>query len=180
MTIIPATTAHLSDLARIHLASKIYAEAGIIDADFLAAKTLEEYENKWEDFLQAEGSKTDLLVDGNTVIAFISYGPLRTPPPGTSKIRPLYSAEIFAIYVHPDYMRKGYGEKLLKHAVNQLQAMKHQSLCLWALDKNKQACSFYEKMGGKRVGKHFVEMGPTKVKEVCYGWREISVIAEKS
>jgi GNAT superfamily N-acetyltransferase len=176
LTIIPATTAHLADLAQIHLASKIYAESGIIDADFLAAKTQEEYENKWASFLATDDSRTDLLLADDTALGFISYGQLRTPPPGTSKIRPLYSSEIFAIYVHPDHMHQGQGVKLLKHAADELKTMKHHSLCLWALEKNKQACSFYEKMEGKRIGKHFVEMGPTKVKEVCYGWRDISAI----
>ncbi len=179
MTILikPATKYNIPDLARIHLASKLAAETGIIDAAFLTAKTIEEYQEKWVGFLAAEDSQQDLLFSDDEAVGLISYGQLRTAPAGTSKIRPLYSAEIFAIYIHPDHFKKGYGQMLLKHAVTQLKAQKHQSLCLWALDKNKNACGFYEKMGAQRVGKQFVEMGPTKVKEVCYAWRDISVIS---
>ena len=51
-------------------------------------------------------------------------------------------------------------------------------MCLWVLDKNKRGCSFYEAIGGKRVGKKMVEIGPNKLKEVCYGWRDINKIID--
>ena len=178
VSIRPATKDDIADLARVHLASKLYAEKGIIDANFLAEKTQAEYEEKWIGFLAAEDSQQDILFEGDQAVGFISYGQLRTAPAGTSKIRPLYSAEIFAIYIHPDFMGQGHGKALLQYAVGKLKEQKHQSLCLWALDKNKPACGFYEKMGAQRVGKQFVEMGPSKVKEVCYAWRDISVISQ--
>jgi hypothetical protein len=34
-------------------------------------------------------------------------------------------------------------------------------------------------MGGQRVGKKMIEIGPTKAKEMCYGWRYIDIILEK-
>ena len=174
-----AVEGDIPDLARIHLASKLAAEAGIVDSEFLNAKTIEEYEEKWVGFYADEDSTKALIYDGETAVGFVSFGPLRTPPAGMSKIRPLYSSEIFAIYVEPEYFDKGYGKKLLQYAVTQLKEQKHKSLCLWALDKNKRACGFYEKMGGQRVGKQIVEMGPSKVKEACYGWRNIDEIMNK-
>ncbi len=174
-----ATQADIPDLARIHLASKLAAEAGIVDADFLNAKTQEEYEAKWVKFYADEDSQKALIFKDDIAVGFISFGPLRTAPAGTSKIRPLYSSEIFAIYVHPDHFDQGFGKQLFQYAVTNLKEKKHKSLCLWALDKNKRACGFYDKMGGVRVGKQIVEMGPTKVKEACYGWRNIAEILRK-
>jgi len=173
-----ATEADISELARIHLSSKRAAETGIIDQAFLDAKSQEEYEQKWVGFLASEDSQKYLGFLDDEPVGFISFGQLRTPPPGTSKIRPLYSSEIFAIYIDPDYFKRGYGASLLRFAVGELQKQKHQSLCLWALKDNKRACGFYDAMGGQRIGKKIVEFGPTKAKEVCYGWRDLSLITE--
>jgi hypothetical protein len=72
------------------------------------------------------------------------------------------------------------GRVLLKEAVECLRNEKHQSLCLWVLKGNKRACAFYDAMDGKRIGKKFVEIGPTKTQDVCYGWRDIKEILERS
>ena len=175
-----ATEADIPDLARIHLASKLAAEIGIINSVFLESKTQSEYEEKWKCFLADEDSQKYIgFVDGK-VIGLISFGPLRTPPPGISKIRPQYTSEIFAIYVDPEHFKQGYGKALLKFAVERLKEQKHHSLCLWALKDNKRACGFYDELGGQRIGKRVIEFGEgkltTKAKEVCYGWRDIDVI----
>ena len=175
----PATPDDIPELARVHLASKLSAETYIIDQAYLNSFTQEAFEEKWQSFLAAEDSQQYIAFEGDKALGLISFGQLRTPPPGTSKIRPLYSSEIFAIYVHPDYIDKGIGKKLLQHAVLNLSDQKHQSLCLWVLEKNKRARGFYDKMGGQRIGKKMVEFGPTKAKELCYGWRDMSEILEK-
>lgn len=176
LEIIEATKDHIPDLARIHLASKLSAEEGIVDPEYLASFTQEVYEEKWSRFLNAEDAHQFIAFDRDEAVGLISFGKLRTAPPGTSKIRPLYSSEIYAIYVHPDHFKKGYGKALFKKAIHNLQEQKHKSLCLWALEKNKNAGAFYSKLKGERVGKQQAQMGRYKVKEACYAWRDISVI----
>ncbi len=178
-TIRQATQNDIPDLAHIHLASKLAAESGIIDQAFLDAKTVEQYKEKWVTFFEMDDSTQLILSVDSQSAGFISFGQLRNPPAGMSKIRPLYSSEIYAIYVHPDYFRQGVGKALLSEAVKNLQELKHQSLCLWALDKNKRGCGFYEAMGGQRVGKKMTEFGPSRAKEVCYAWRNIKEILDK-
>jgi len=174
MKIVEANESHIPDLAHIHLASKLAAETNIVDPDYLASFSDEIYQEKWSRFLKAEDSYQYLIFDGDIAVGLISFGKLRTPPPGTSKIRPLYSSEIYAIYVHPDYFGKGYGKALMKHAADTLITQGHKTMCLWAIDKNKRACSFYNTLGGERVGKQMTEMGRYKVKEACYAWRALS------
>lgn len=171
-----ATPDDISAIAGIHVTSKRAAYAGIVAADFLASKTQKEYEGKWQGWLGEDGIMVSIISDTDKPCGFISYGRMQTPPPGTSKIRPQYTAEIFAIHIHPDYWRKGLGSKLLRHAVQILRDDKHQSLCLWVLAQNERAIKFYDTLGGKRLGKRNVEVGPNKLKELCYGWREIDVI----
>ena len=104
-----AATKDISALAAIHVASKKAAYAGIVDQAFLETKTQEEYEQKWQKWLSEDGVSVSLLSDGDHPRGFISYGRMQTPPPGISKIRPQYTAEIFAIHVHPEHWRQGYG-----------------------------------------------------------------------
>ena len=171
-----AATKDISALAAIHVASKQAAYAGIVNQEVLETKTQIEYEQKWQKWLSEEGVSVSLLFDGDDLRGFISYGRMQTPPPGTSKIRPQYTAEIFAIHVHPEHWRQGYGGQLFKHAAEILKDDKHQSLCLWVLGKNERATKFYDMFGGQRLGKRDVEVGSNKLKELCYGWRDIEGI----
>jgi len=177
-----ATTEDIRDLAFIHLESKKAAERDIVPDDFLDGLTHQEYIEKWEEwfvvFTQELGAQTYIAKnEEGKAVGFCNFGNLRTPPPGTSKIRPLYSSEIYAIYVLPEFFGHNIGTALFKKTIEHLLENKHQSLCLWALEKNKRACGFYAAMQGQRIGKQFVEMGGRKVKEVCYGWRSIKGLA---
>ncbi len=173
-----ATGGDIPAIAAVHVASKRAAYAGIVDQAFLDSKTQEEYEKKWQNWLAEEGMQVSLLHADDKPCGFISYGRMQTPPPGTSKIRPQYTAEIFAIHIHPDHWREGFGQELIQHTVQALKEDKHSSLCLWVLGKNTRATKFYDHLGGKRLGKRDIEVGPNKLKEICYGWREIEDILE--
>ncbi len=163
-------------LAQIHIEGWRGAYGGIVNQEYLDSLSVADRADKWREWLKDTESTVDIAWVDEKPVGFIDYGRLRTPPRGQSAIRPLYTGEIMALYILPDYWRQGIGIALLKHAAEQLKTMKHFSLCLWVLDKNKRACDFYEKMGGQRVGKEFIEVGGTKVKEVCYGWRNTNKI----
>ncbi|HPD82782.1 MAG: GNAT family N-acetyltransferase [Alphaproteobacteria bacterium] len=174
-----ATEKDVPALASIHVAGWQGAYGGVIDQGYIDAQTVDSRTEEWREWLLDETTSHLLAFKEGKPVGFISYGALRTPPPGTSKIRPLYSSEIYGVYLLPENFRQGIGTSLLKEAVSDLIIQKHQSLCLWVLEKNMRGRGFYEKMGGQRVGKKMVEFGPTKAKELCYGWRNISEILEK-
>jgi len=163
----------INDLAYVHWQSKIAAEKNIVPDDFLNNKTHEEYIGKWSEWFNNDSQTFIARNEEDLAVGFTSFGNLRTPPPGTSKIRPLYSSELYAIYVLPEFFGQNIGTELFKAAAAHLLENKHKSLCLWALEKNKRACGFYAAKGGQRIGKQFVEMGGANVKEVCYGWRKL-------
>lgn len=179
LTIREATKDDIPDIARIHVEGWQGAYQGLIDQEYINSQNLEKRTADWEEWFQDETVTRLLAIQQNQPVGFIAFGPLRTAPPGTSKIRPTYSSEIYGLYLLPDMYRQGIGTSLIKSAVEKLQQQKHQSTCLWVLKDNKRACAFYEAMGGQRIGKKIVEFGPTKAKEVCYGWRDISEILNK-
>lgn len=162
----------VEQIAKAHVIGWQESYRDIINSDYLDNLDINKKKEQWTEWLQKETCK--ILVartEQNNVIGFCSFGSLRTPPPGMSPIRPLYSSEIYALYVLPEHWRNGIGSKLLRSAVIDLQKNKQNSLCLWVLEKNDRANKFYKSLGGQRVGKTFVEIGHQKVKEVCYGWR---------
>ncbi len=167
-------------LADIHVKGWQGAYKGIISQDYIDTQTVEKRTTDWSEWLNDTTSDRFIAYLDNQPVGFVAIGPLRTPPAGTSKIRPLYSSEIYGLYLLPEVYRQGVGTQLIKRAIQSFKEQKHNSMCLWVLKDNKRACAFYEAMGGQRVGKKIVEFGPTKEKEVCYGWRDINVILEKA
>lgn len=163
-------------LAHIHVEGWKAGYKNIVDQDFLNTLNVDDRAKDWKSWMDAGEVPTIIAeIDGKPV-GFSIYGGLRTPPPGTSSIRPLYTGELYALYVLPDHWGQGIGTALMKSAVNIMRENKHKSMCLWVVDKNERAKNLYEKLGGQRIGKKQVEIGPSKVKEICYGWRDTSII----
>ena len=55
--------------------------------------------------------------------------------------------ELIALYIHPDFYRRRYGEILIKRAMNRLYELNMKQSYLWVLKKNKGARKFYKRMG---------------------------------
>ena len=55
--------------------------------------------------------------------------------------------EIWAVYLLEEFRSKGYGEEILKFAVEQLKRIGHHKITLWVLALNNGARKFYEKNG---------------------------------
>lgn len=172
VTIRPATIDDIPVIARLHVAGWAGAYGGIIDQAYLDSLDETTRAAQWRGWFDPKEAPVLMASDdqGNPA-GFVGYGRLRTPPPGSSPIRPLYSGEIYALYILPAHWRQGIGTALLRAAAQGLADMRHKSLCLWVLEKNERACTFYKKAGGERCGKKDVEIGPTKVREICFGWR---------
>lgn len=173
----PATKEDAEDLALIHVEGWRASYDGLVPAEFLAGLDRDHYEKNWREWL--ETGTTEALIahdpDGNPA-GFVSFGKLRTPIPGMSPIRPLYAAEIYAIYILPAYWRAGLGRRLLGEATEALREKRQKSLCLWVMEGNKRAVSFYKALGGQRVGSKKVEIGGRTLTEIAFGWRDSAVL----
>ncbi len=177
MKILPVTDGDIPDLARIHIEGWRAAYAGLVDQSYLDSLNQEEKEKTWRGLL-TKGETPPLLArdEKGAASGFVSFGRLRTPPPGTSPIRPVYSGEIYAIYILPAYWRQGLGRRLMAEAAAALEAMKHKSICLWVMDGNKNALAFYKALGGQKCGKKQVEIGGKTLPEAAIGWRDSRVL----
>ncbi|PZO81746.1 MAG: N-acetyltransferase [Micavibrio aeruginosavorus] len=171
-----ATKDDIPTIASLHIEGWKGAYGGIVDQAYLDSLTVEKRTADWTQWMEADESTVFIAEEEGKPAGFVVIGRTKTPPPGSSPIRPSHSGEIYALYLHPDFWRRGIGTALIKHAARELKERKHSTVCLWVLDANTRARAFYEKMGGQKLGGKMIDIGPSKLKEVCYGWRDTSAL----
>lgn len=137
-----ATVADAPAIADVHVASWRVAYVRILPAALRNYRTAEEREAQWRDVLGDESRRGPMWVadDGGRVTGFVNAGETRDPDaaPGTG--------ELFAIYVHPDYMGISLGRALFAAAVEWL-TPRFERATLWVLRDNRRARRFYEAAG---------------------------------
>lgn len=168
----PATIADIPAIAALHIEGWRGAYGGIVDQGYLDSLTVDMRVKSWTEWMAAGESHVFVAETEGEMAGFVTVGRTKTAPPGSSPIRPSHSGEVYALYLYPRHWRKGIGTDLLKHGARILKEEKHSTLCLWVLEANLRARSFYEKMGGQKLGGKMIEIGPSTLKEVCYGWRD--------
>jgi ribosomal protein S18 acetylase RimI-like enzyme len=178
MTIFPATAGDISDLASIHAEGWKATYAGLVDRAFLDSLSVERRAAEWRAWLAAGDMQVLLARQDGHPAGFISFGRLKTPPPGMSPIRPLYGSEVYAIYLLPEYWRRGIGAALMRAAAETLKGQKQTSLCLWVIEQNTRAQAFYDRLGGQRIGKKPTDIGGKKFTEICYAWRDTQTLIQ--
>lgn len=174
LSIRPATEADIPVIARLHIEGWKAAYGGMVNQSYLDSLSVPQRINDWQGWMSSGESETLLAEVGGMPAGFITYGRTKTAPPGSSPIRPSHAAEIYALYLDGSFWRQGIGTVLLRKAAENLASRKQKSLCLWVLEGNDRGLSFYEKMGGQRLGKKVIEIGGSNVKEVCIGWKDTS------
>jgi L-amino acid N-acyltransferase YncA len=80
------------------------------------------------------------------IVGFSALGPSRDADatPGT--------AEVLAIYVHPEKWNKGIGRALMSASLDDIRNGKFDQVTLWVLEANQRARSFYESFGFEHDG----------------------------
>ncbi len=176
MNIRKAIHSDIPTIAALHIEGWKGAYGGIVDQTYLDTLNLDMRIKSWTEWIATGATDTFLAEEGGKGVGFVTVGRTKTPPPGSSPIRPSHSGEIYALYLLPDIWRQGIGTALLKHAARELKAKRHTTMCLWVLDGNLRAKGFYEKLGGQKLGGKMIEIGPSSLKEVCYGWRDTTTL----
>lgn len=66
--------------------------------------------------------------------------------------------ELYAIYIHPNFIGKGLGSKLMEAALNQLRKDSYKKATLWVLDTNERTRKWYESKDWGIEGKTKVDV----------------------
>jgi ribosomal protein S18 acetylase RimI-like enzyme len=106
-----------------------------------------------------------VVLDVAEVVAgYVSYGRCRDrslPADG----------EIDELYLAPEYQGIGFGRRLFNAVRNDLADRQCKRLAVWALSDNDRACSFYERLGGKRIAETTDRIAGTALAKVAYLFR---------
>jgi ribosomal protein S18 acetylase RimI-like enzyme len=135
-----ATIEDAETIAAIHVYSWQIAYEGIVPAQFLASLSTKERADMWRTAILEQRGAVLLAVAQNGEVGFISFGPSRDKG-GKEK------AEVYAIYVLPQFWHQGIGRELLDEAERRLENQHFIAFTLWVLEKNARARRFYEARG---------------------------------
>lgn len=139
---------------------------GIIDDDFLDNISLEKKQNRMIEFIKNKNSDSLSLVavvDGK-VVWFVHWG--------ISRDEIDYEAEIYAIYIDPDYQWKWIGKNLMDSIIQTPQFKNAKSFYLRTLRGQKQTRHFYEKMWWKVCVEEQKEIWWKLYPMVAYCWKK--------
>ena len=138
-----ATIDDAEKIAAIHVSAWQSAYKGILPAQVHVSLSVEERVHMWRDVISEQHGTVILAIAPHGEVGFISFGPSRDKD-GKEK------AEVYAIYVLPQFWHQGIGRELLDEAERRLEDQHFIAFTLWVLDKNARARRFYEG-GGFRL-----------------------------
>jgi ribosomal protein S18 acetylase RimI-like enzyme len=150
----------IDEVARVHVRCWQEAYAGLMDAAFLAALSVEQRKAQWQRSINDPAVFKQLACDGARIVGFVSSGPMRETQHA--------DGEIYAIYVLASHHRKGIGRSLFDAAVADWQARGGQSLAINVFTANAPAIAFYEAMGCKKVADVICKIADFDMPESVY------------
>lgn len=139
MIVRPANPEDAAAIGKIYCESWKAAYRGIVPQDYLDSLTPDDRQINPANYLVLESEES-------TVFGLANIGASR------DKERPDWG-ELRAIYLLPEYWRKGAGTMLFQAAETKLRQMGFSRYFLWAFCENTRARRFYEKMGLHLSGK---------------------------
>ena len=164
-------TARKSDIpkvARVHVESWQKSFAGIAPDDFLGSMTVEKRIDKFNE--RACDEPYTMIVAEHPSDGIVGFADFGTPVLNVD-----HDAQIYSFYFLPEFQRKGLGERLFRRCIAKMRDGNLGSLCLDSLEVSPYR-RFYEKLGGKIVGRDAHKLGNEDFETVIYGWDDISTI----
>ena len=171
-TIRPATHDDAEAIARIQVETWRSAYRGVIADAFLDTMSEDERRSHWSEILKRPEHATFVAeVEGHGITGFANGGPEREG-------REDYRGELCGLYVLPDWHGQGVGKRLIATFTRWLVDSGFDTMLVWVLADNPFR-RFYERLGGKLVGKKEIEIGNQKLIEVAYGWDDLGPLLER-
>ena len=128
-------------IAELHIASWKAAYHDIIPDEILNKQDVEKRNKQFENYILTTPNNFIVVTVNNEIVGFLMIGDCRDDDLSNDV------GEIWGIYLHPSFFHKGYGSMLIDYAIIELRGRGFQKACLWVLENNLVALSFYEKHG---------------------------------
>lgn len=161
-----ATVSDCPAVAKVHVRSWKESFAGIVPQTFLDKMSVEKRATAFAAGFSADSYKMYVAeAPARGVVGFADFGEPRESVGA-------YEGELYAIYIVPEFQRRGIGERLFNLGVDYFVGGGKSSMYLLALEVSPYRL-FYEKMGGHVVGKKRVEIEGVMYDELAYGWNSL-------
>ena len=166
----PATREDLPKVAAVHVESWQRSFAGIAPENYLRSMTVERRLKAYSE-RECSGPYQMLVAEHpeKGIVGFGDFGPPKLPGG--------FESQIYSFYFLPEYQRKGLGSRLFRRCVERIRRDGHGSLCLDSLELSPYR-AFYDKMGGRIVGRDRHKLGDEYFDTVVYAWENIEDIAD--
>ncbi len=131
----------------------------------------------WRDWLSdSESRMIACLVElDGELVGYGLAGPMRLGDRPGREIDA--DAELYALYVHPDHLRKGLGQRLMAALLEKMMSDGYSSLGAWMVGGNLVAEAFYHKLGAEEAGKRVeIRHGRIAYREKAWRWSTLSAL----
>lgn len=139
-------------LAEIHVLAWQVGYRGLLPGSFLDSLSAVERLPRWRERLAETASRVLVAELDGQAAGWLVIGPQRDEDLDAQRV-----AEIYAVYVHPDFWRQGCGVALMARARAELATQGFAEATLWVLRSNQRAICFYEALGFRADGASKVE-----------------------
>ena len=129
---------------------------------FLESLNQEDRTRSWQEQILAGNVSIFLAENEAGIVGFVAGGEIR------EKLEE-HDAELYAIYLLPEWQRQGAGRMLGLALASALQAKGFTSMLVWVLEQN-PSVSFYERLGAVQIGRKVINIGGTDLQELAFGW----------
>ena len=164
-----ATIGDILQIAKVHVESWQKSFRGIAPQKYLDNLSIEKREKAFrERFFDKDYQMFVAETAENKIVGFADFGKGRDD-------QPEYKSELYAIYLLPAFQGKGIGGELFKKGVKDLLDQGCNSMYLQALEVSPYR-GFYEKMGGKVIGRSTHKLGDQDFATLFYGWEDLDKI----
>ena len=169
-----ATSDDASEIARVHVETWRNAYAGMVSESYLVGMTVAGQAFQWrrtvhrrdQVVLVAEASGANPRIPAaRGIVGFGSGGPSRHPNLGPG-------AEVYTLYVLPDWQGQGIGKRLLAGLFDWLVMRGHESALVWVLGANPSRF-FYESLGAVRIAERQEAFAGEQLSEFGYAWQDL-------
>jgi GNAT superfamily N-acetyltransferase len=161
-----------SAIARVQVDTWRTTYVGIVPDEHLANLSYESREQRQHDYLRTDNQRYAFVAENEQgqVVGFAFGGPERENDL-------VYHGELYGLYILKAYQRQGIGQQLVGAIAQRLRAAGFTNMLIWVLAEN-PACGFYAALGGKPVREKKVSIGGKELREIGYGWDDITGMFE--
>jgi len=153
-------------ITAVHDSAWRYAYEGLIPAKELS-RIIARRGPRWWDRAIRRGTAILVLEAGGAICGYATFGPNRAR-------NLVQKGEIYEIYVKPEYQGVGLGTRLFLAARRELARFGFNSVVVWALADNDNACRFYKNAGGRKVARASERFGEVSLPKVAFAWGRAS------